>query len=397
MKEQESIDSAQPTTSEATPNERRPSRLRRFLKYCLFGCGTMVLILICIAAWIGSLIHSATSEVSTASYHPFKSEKKQQRYLDYYAKREACWPVEFENRRVETSFGQTFVKVSGDPESPPLVLLPGGNATSLMWAPIVEPFAESCRVYAVDNIYDFGLSVYTKRLTTPDDFVVWLDELLEGLDLGEDVNLMGLSYGGWITSQYALERPDKLQSAVLLAPAATVLWFDSEFLWRGASTLIPLRHFAKSAMYWTLEDAVNEGGEMRAHVDLFLEDLWLALRCFKFKQLVNPTVLTDEELRSISVPTLFLTGENEKIYPPMKALDRLTRVAPQIETELIRGAGHDLALVQADVVTQRILEFIAASATEGDESDTDDDCDFSERTEEASGRSEDVDRTQFSR
>ncbi|MCP4901287.1 MAG: alpha/beta hydrolase [bacterium] len=358
-------------TTEKTPEKGKKPLLKRILKYCFFGCGTIVLIFACIVVWIGSLVHSATSEVSTESFHPYKSEKKQQKYLDYYAEREASWPIAFENRRVETSFGQTFVKVSGNPNSPPLVLLPGGNATSLMWTPIIEPLSQSCRTYAVDNIYDYGLSVYSKRLKTPDDYVVWLDELLTGLNLEDDVNLMGLSYGGWITSQYALNRPERLQSAVLLAPAATVLWFESEFLMRGASILIPHRHFAKSVMYWALEDAVKDP-ETRAFVDLFLDDLWMALKCFKFKQLVNPTVLTDEELRSIEIPTLFLTGENEKIYPPRQALERLARVAPQIETTLIRGAGHDLALVKADVVAQRILEFLAASASVGSGAETDD-------------------------
>ncbi len=367
MNEDKSIARPSPSLSvelmEKAHKKSKKSKLKRFLRYCLFGFGTLAVIAVCIVIWIASLIHSATSEVSTASYHPFKSEKKQRAYLEYYAEREKSWPVDFEDLRIETSYGQTFVRVSGAPNDPPLVLLPGGNATSLMWAPVIESLSQSCRTYAVDNIYDFGLSVYTKRPTTPDDYVVWLDELLAGLNLGEDVNLMGLSYGGWITSQYALKRPEKLKSAVLVAPAATVLWFDTKFLLRAASILIPHRYFAKNAMYWTLEDAVNKDPATRAQVDIFLDDLRMALKCFKFKQLVNPTVLTDEELRSIKPPTLFLTGENEKIYPPLQALDRLARVAPQIETQLIHGAGHDLVLVQADAVTERILEFLKASAS----------------------------------
>lgn len=74
--------------------------------------------------------------------------------------------------------------------------------------------------------------------------------------------------------------------------------------------------------------------------------------------MVNPTVLTDAELRSIGVPALFLVGENEKIYSAQEAVERLNEVAPQIETDIIPDAGHDLTLVQADLVNRIVLAFL---------------------------------------
>ena len=58
------------------------------------------------------------------------------------------------------------------------------------------------------------------------------------------------------------------------------------------------------------------------------------------------------------MPVLFLVGENEKIYSAQEAVERLNNIAPQIKTEFIPGAGHDLSVVQADVVNQKILEFL---------------------------------------
>jgi pimeloyl-ACP methyl ester carboxylesterase len=72
----------------------------------------------------------------------------------------------------------------------------------------------------------------------------------------------------------------------------------------------------------------------------------------------NLTVLKDSELQSIKMPTLFLVGENEKIYSAQKAVQRLREVAPRIKTETIPHAGHDLAFVQADLVNRKILEFL---------------------------------------
>ena len=47
----------------------------------------------------------------------------------------------------------------------------------------------------------------------------------------------------------------------------------------------------------------------------------------------------------------------EKIYSAREAVKRLNTVAPKIETMIIPGAGHDLTLVQAELVNQAILEF----------------------------------------
>ena len=90
----------------------------------------------------------------------------------------------------------------------------------------------------------------------------------------------------------------------------------------------------------------------------YISDAMMALKCFKFKMPVHPTVLSDDELRSIKVPTLFLVGENEKIYSARKAVGRLNAVAPQIKTEIIPDAGHDLTILQAELVNEKVIEFL---------------------------------------
>ena len=108
---------------------------------------------------------------------------------------------------VETSFGRTFMRISGPEGAPPLVLLHGIGGSSLQWIPNVGGLSEEFRTFAIDNIYDSGRGAYSSIFRTPDDFVDWLDELFDALELGEDINLVGLSYGGWLTSQYALRHP----------------------------------------------------------------------------------------------------------------------------------------------------------------------------------------------
>jgi len=140
---------------------------------------------------------------------------------------------------VETSFGQTYVRISGPSEAPPLVLLPGANTTSLLWMANIESLSKFYRTYTVDNIYDFGKSVYTKKFKVPEDFVLWLDEVFDSLGLGSHIHLGGYSYGGWITSQYALRFPYRLDKIILMAPAGTIVQLGPGFLKSGALDLDP--------------------------------------------------------------------------------------------------------------------------------------------------------------
>ena len=70
--------------------------------------------------------------------------------------------------------------------------------------------------------------------------------------------------------------------------------------------------------------------------------------------------MTDDELAAITVPVLYVVGENERICDPRAAVDRLDAVAPQIEKSVILGAGHDAVWVQTEAVRRAVLEFVEA-------------------------------------
>ena len=139
---------------------------------------------------------------------------------------------------------------------------------------------------------------------------------------------------------------------------ATVLPVSVAFTIRALLTLIPGADFRRSFFYWLLHDTVQSGESGRARVDEAVVDWEVAERCYWPLPTVNATVLEDKVWRRFRVPSLFLVGESEKIYSAQKAVRRLNRVAPQIKTEIIPQAGHDLWIVQADIVTRMILDFL---------------------------------------
>ena len=336
------------------------NKTKPILKYSLLGCGTLLIAGALILTWFILSLFSKSDTIEITPYHPFKSVKAKEKYLKYYEKRSQQWPVVYEDRMIKTSQGETFVRISGQDDAPPLVLLAGTSATTLLWMPNVKMLSENFKVYAIDNIYDFGRSTYTQVFKTPEDLMIWLDELFSVLEPGKKINLMGLSYGGWLASQYALHAPERLNKAVLLAPAATIFDLPGEWAWRGILSAIPIKIIMKKVMIdWMFKDLAAKGDEAsQTVIDDMMNDALMALTCFKFKMPINPTVLSDDELRRISVPTLFLVGEHEVIYSAHEAIGRLNSVAPQIKTEIIPDAGHDLTIVQAALVNKKVIEFL---------------------------------------
>lgn len=288
---------------------------------------------------------------------PFRSAAAREEYLAFYDRRAERWPVPSVTRTVPTSFGGTFVRVSGPEGAPPLVLLPGMSSNGLMWETLIEPFARRYRTYAVDSVSDVGRSVPTRDLRSAADYAQWLDELFEALDL-RDVNLMGMSYGAWITAHMALLRPERLRRTVWLAPAGVVARLSIRWVVLALLTAVS-RWIHRRFTWWMFADAVKTPEGRRVAEEL-IADTQVMIRCYAPRPIVTPTRMSDAELKAIRVPSLLLIGEHETVGSASRAMRRVRAVAPQIEAELVPGAGHDLPIAQRERVTRRVLEFLEA-------------------------------------
>jgi pimeloyl-ACP methyl ester carboxylesterase len=301
--------------------------------------------------------------------YPFRSEQAKAEYEALCQEKAKAWPPESETMTVETASGQTFVRACGRSTDPPLVLLPGARAGSLMWTPHVATLAAHYRTYALDIIGDVGLSVNRRETMKIQDLVDWLDEVLTVLAPERSVSLMGMSFGGWIAGEYALRHPGRLRSVVLLAPGGTVLPLSFAFFARLTFLSLPVPGRSGGpllrTLHWIFRDAAEGDDISRALFDetvAYLQRVW---HLFNLPRPPWPTVIDDKAWQGFSVPCLFLVGEHEKIYAAEKAVARLKRVAPQVKVEIIPGAGHDLTMVQGDLVVRKVVEFLGEPAAVG--------------------------------
>ena len=330
---------------------------RPLLRYLLVGCGVIAAVVAALVV-VFAVALSPGANGFDSPHHPFRSAEAKREVLASYDARASRWPVPSTTMTVNTSYGPTFVRMSGPETAPALVLLHGAGGSALHWLPNVAALSEHYRTYAVDIVGDHGRSIYTQQLESAADYSKWLDDVLDALGLERDVYLVGLSYGGWIAARYALHSPDRLRKVVLLAPAGTISPIPFDWIWRAVLVPLPHRRFTKSFLYWMLEDLAEtpEGGRI---LDQATDAAYLAIQSYKPRPMAPPDVLTDAELQSLTMPVLFAVGENEKLYSATEAVERLSEVAPKIKTRIVPGAGHDFTILQADLVNGIIIEFLA--------------------------------------
>ena len=86
----------------------------------------------------------------------------------------ASSPVPLQELRIPTQMGDTCVFVCGSTQSPPVVLLHGGNANSAMWLRSLSAWSVCFRVYAVDTVGGPGFSEAKRLPFHADEHARWL-------------------------------------------------------------------------------------------------------------------------------------------------------------------------------------------------------------------------------
>lgn len=272
---------------------------------------------------------------------------------------ESAWPVPREELDVQTSFGPTHVRRSGPDAEDALVLLHPNSGSSAAWYRIVAPLAAAHRVFAIDTIGTAGRSVQTRPISDEADLSAWLDEVLDGLGL-EAVHLVGYSEGGWLALAHAAKTraPDRLRSLVLLEPGGALHTVRARTLakfigWGAGIAAWPFRReeHLRAFSAW-----LSPGVEL---TDTEIEWVFAVFGGFR-QHLPRPKALTDQELAKVCARVLLMLGADSVIADPVAVAERATRVFPDVEVEIVAGAGHGLPFQFPDLTSERMLRFVDA-------------------------------------
>ena len=281
----------------------------------------------------------------------FRSPAAEQAYLKAYAASLTLWPVPYEQLDVPGRFGVTHVVATGPADAPPLVLLHGMGVSSTSWYSNIGALARVRRCYALDYPGDVNRSVCTRPPRTRDDAAEWVTEVLDRLKI-EQADFVGLSFGGFLTMNYASKVPLRVRRAIALCPAGVLTPVRAEFALRLAALLLfPTPARRKSFMYWMLRDRY-------ARPPLLEQQFTAGLQGSRSLIRLRPVKFSDGELRAIRPPVLVLTGDHEVLCNPQEVVRRARALIPHGEAQSFQNAGHALPLELPELVNERMVRFL---------------------------------------
>ncbi|WP_179014744.1 alpha/beta fold hydrolase [Paenibacillus sp. 79R4] len=289
----------------------------------------------------------------------YRNEQGRDRFVAAYDQALSEWPVSYEISYVSTQFGDTHLIRCGDPADPPLLLIHGMTATSLMWSANIAEWCSGYYVYCVDVPGDFGKSTLLKPLSSKEAAAQWLLELTRELGL-EKFHLLGHSMGGFISLNFAVVHPERVSSLTLLAPAGSFVPLSRMFYWHMfPAVMLKTQWLIDRAFAWCMSRH-NSLDQIPASYRALMSASYK--NCFPRLGLL-PTVFTEAELAQCSFPTLLIVGEDEVIYRhSLSDVQAKARLLPDITLATVPKAGHLLSIEQKQRINQLVMKFLGKHA-----------------------------------
>ncbi|MFJ7272052.1 alpha/beta fold hydrolase [Streptomyces sp. NPDC099050] len=260
------------------------------------------------------------------------------------------WPRPVESVDLPTPYGTTRVNSCGPADAPPLVLLPGGGATSLVWGAVAAGTARTHRMHALDLVGDPGLSVPApgRPIRSVTDLVDWLDAVLDGLGAQGPLTLGGHSYGAWIAAHYAARGAARLSRLMLIDPTQVFAGLRPEYVLRALPVLVrptPMR--LRSFLDWETRGAALDPAWLR------LQDESAHFPALRPVTGPRPNLTALAAAPGTRIDVLF--AERARCHNAARAA-RTTRAAlPDARVEVLPGVGHHaLPLTAAGEITPRL-------------------------------------------
>src|SRR5215468_5841042 len=197
----------------------------------------------------------------------------------------------------------------------------------------------------------------------PADYAGDLAALIDHLSL-DQVFLVAQSMGGWASLEYALAKPERVRALVLASTAGAIARRGT--LLRDPPALDAWIARAATARADMQRDGVHPAAGARMARDQpalhFLYRAIDAIAGAKFdKEALRARMIAlqtrpPDDLARLAIPTLFVTGDEDVVFPPMLA-PALAALMPHARVEPVTSAGHSVYFERAEIFNQLVEEF----------------------------------------
>jgi poly(3-hydroxyoctanoate) depolymerase len=245
---------------------------------------------------------------------------------------------------------------------PPLLLVMGLGGNIEMWNPLVAALTGHQTI-----AYDApgsGESDVPRSILRPRRLAAVAEGLVESL--GHDqVDVLGVSFGGGIAQQLAFQAPRRVRRLILAATSCGLGGLPGNPV-AMLTLLTPLRYYSRRYLEMVAPHLYG-GGARRP--DLFEQQVlaWFhrrpSVRGYLLQLAAGAGWSSLPFLRRIGQPTLVLTGDDDPIIPVFNGR-LLARLIPDARLQVVRGGGHLFLLDRARESAALIEEFLGRDMRE---------------------------------
>ena len=270
-------------------------------------------------------------------------------------------PVE-EAPAIETGvarFGQSeiYYEVAGSGE-PTIVLIHGGMLDCRMWDEQFEQLAQTHRVLRYDA------SAHGNSTLPPDAYWDYADlrELLNTLKIDRAV-LVGLSLGGKIAIDLALENPERVEAIVAVSSGLSGYRFESDFYleyrdvmiqaWRAGEFDAVVEAFQRSWTDGPHRTPEDVDPEVREKVRMMARN---GIEHAMEGRRIDPPAI--DRLDELELPMLMVVGELD--LPGIHEIaDNVVAANPNAEVVVVPDVAHMVNMEKPDEFNRLLLDYLA--------------------------------------
>jgi pimeloyl-ACP methyl ester carboxylesterase len=261
--------------------------------------------------------------------------------------------------------GITHYELGNPGGDPTVVLIHGFSVPYYIYDPTFEFLSRNgFRVLRYD-LLGRGFSDRPDVNYDLDLFVRQLKGLLDALDIGSPVCLVGLSMGGPITATFTARYPERVEKLVLIDPAGARTIFVSQVA----------RFAAAPGIGEKLLDLAGDGGVIKSMasdiynkklVEDFMQRYLLQVQYKGFRNAILSTIRnnvtgccigTYRQAGSLGKPALLIWGRHDTTVP-LRHSDDLRAAMPDIEFRIIEDCSHIPHYEKPEETNAILLDFL---------------------------------------
>jgi pimeloyl-ACP methyl ester carboxylesterase len=236
-----------------------------------------------------------------------------------------------------------------------VVLLHGAGAGAVTWYGSIGAIAKTFHVIAPD-IVGYGES---DKPSAPYDrpyFSKWLNDFLLEMKICK-THIVGLSQGGAIALQFAIEYPDKVDKLVLVNSAGlgskVSFWPLVGTVWMNTFPSAMANRFNSRYILHKLENRDSNHSLYSVAVIKYAG----GKNAFKQGRGAAVSKIPEESLRQIKNETLIIWGKDDKLFSVESGI-KAAKLIPNAKFKVIQDSGHLSLIDQPQLFNEILLEFL---------------------------------------